>query len=226
MILVPDQARYYICIWNTNRSKKRKHQKWISSKTLMEIGKRKQLKKAKAGAQKQTDFNAFNKANKEGKKNVRRDKRNFISKLATEAEVAVRQAQQHQSSVWQYKASYYKTAETSWLFKIEGNTPIPLRNNCLDGKKTFKSLLTNQHQRKNKDTANTFFTTVTSIKNYQAITGIKKVIPFLKQETSKAQGQDNIHTKALYTDGDTQPSCYNDLFAKIWEEEEEPLEWN
>lgn len=56
----------------------------------MEIGKRKQLKKAKAGAQKQTDFNAFNKANKEGKKNVRRDKRNFISKLATEAEVAVR----------------------------------------------------------------------------------------------------------------------------------------
>lgn len=101
-----------------------------------------------------------------------------------------------------------------------------MRNNCLDGKKTFKSLLTNQHQRKNKDTANTFFTSVTSIRSYQAITGIKKVIPFLKQETSKAQGQDNIHTKALNTDGDTQPSCYNDLFAKIWEEEEEPLEWN
>lgn len=101
-----------------------------------------------------------------------------------------------------------------------------MRNNCLDGKKTFKSLLTNQHQRKNKDTANTFFTSVTSIRNYQAITGIKKVIPFLKQETSKAQGQDNINTKALNTDRDTQPSCYNDLFAKIWEEEEEPLEWN
>lgn len=60
----------------------------------MEIGKRKLLKKpktnSKAGAQKQTDFDAFNKANKEVKKNVRRDKRNFISKLATEAEVAVR----------------------------------------------------------------------------------------------------------------------------------------
>lgn len=60
----------------------------------MEIGKRTQLKKpktnSKAGAQKQTDFDAFNKANKEVKKNVRRDKRNFISKLATEAEVAVR----------------------------------------------------------------------------------------------------------------------------------------
>lgn len=93
-----------------------------------------------------------------------------------------------------------------------------MRNNCLDGKKTFKSLLTNQHQ-ENKDTANTFYTSVTSIRNYQAITGIKKVIPFLKQETSKAQGQDTIHTKALNTDGDTQPSCYNDLFAKIWEEE-------
>lgn len=181
---------------------------------------------SKAGAQKHTDVDAFNKANKEVKKNARRDKRNFISKLATEAEVAVRHAQQHQSSVWQYQASYYKTAETSWLIKKEGKTPIPLRNNCLDGKKTFKSLLTNQHQRKNKDTANTFFTSVTSIRNYQAITGIKKVIPFLKQETSKAQGQDNIHTKALNTDGDTQPSCYNDLFAKIWEEEEEPLEWN
>lgn len=45
---------------------------------------------AKQVQKKQTDFNAFNKANKEGKKNVRRDKRNFISKLATEAEVAVR----------------------------------------------------------------------------------------------------------------------------------------
>lgn len=60
----------------------------------MEIGKRKQLKmpktNGKAGAQKQTDFDVFNKANKEGKKNVRRDKRNFISKLATEAEVAAR----------------------------------------------------------------------------------------------------------------------------------------
>lgn len=59
----------------------------------MEIGKRKQLKKAKNQQQSrctETDFNAFNKANKEGKKNVRRDKRNFISKLATEAEVAVR----------------------------------------------------------------------------------------------------------------------------------------
>lgn len=93
-------------------------------------------------------------------------------------------------------------------------------------RKLSNHCLTNQHQRKNKDTANTFFTSVTSIRNYQAITGIKKVIPFLKQETSKAQGQDNIHTKALNTDRDTQPSCYNDLFAKIWEEEEEPLESN
>lgn len=60
----------------------------------MEIGKRKQFKKpktnSKAGAQKHTDVDAFNKANKEVKKNARRDKRNFVSKLATKAEGAVR----------------------------------------------------------------------------------------------------------------------------------------
>lgn len=54
--------------------------------------KRKATKESKkpTAMQKQTDIDAFHKANKEVQKNVRRDKRNFISKLATEAEVAVR----------------------------------------------------------------------------------------------------------------------------------------
>lgn len=88
------------------------------------------------------------------------------------------QAQQHQSSVWQYMASYYKTIETSWLIKKEGKTSIPLRNNCLDGKKTFKSLLTNKHQKKKQGYCLHHFDFSWE---RPPITGIKKVIPFLKQ---------------------------------------------
>ena len=206
--------------------KNRKHQEWITPETLVKVEKRKNIKNilnnSKTRSAKQSASKEYTIANKDARNSARRDKRAFVEKLTAEAEEAARANN--------IKALYDNIKLLTGKYQ-KGSRPVK--------SKEGKTLNTHEEQMKRwvehfKDVLNQDppvrkadippSEELLAVDCKRPSTGeIKKAIKMLKN--NKAPGPDNIPAEALKADIETSTQMLYELFGKIWEEEEVPLEW-
>ncbi|XP_076105822.1 uncharacterized protein LOC143074158 [Mytilus galloprovincialis] len=206
--------------------KNRKHQEWITPETLVKVEKRKNIKNilnnSKTRSAKQSASREYTIANKDVRNSARRDKRAFVDKLTAEAEEAARANN--------IKALYDNIKLLTGKYQ-KGSRPVK--------SKEGKTLNTHEEQMKRwvehfKDVLNQDppvrkadippSEELLAVDCKRPSTGeIKKAIKMLKN--NKAPGPDNIPAEALKADIETSTQMLYELFGKIWEEEEVPLEW-
>ena len=206
--------------------KTREHKEWISHDTLIKVERRKTLKESlnntKTRAAKQKAQHEYTQADKEVKNSARKDKRNFITTLTSEAEEAARQNN--------IKVLYDIIRSLTNKFR-KGSHPIKDKNG--------KALKTPEEQMKR------WFEHFNSVLNQQppvqradippAATllpidcsrpgkeEIAKAIMHLKN--NKSPGPDNIPAEILKADINTITEMLYELIGLIWEEEMIPMDW-
>ncbi|CAC5404203.1 unnamed protein product [Mytilus coruscus] len=206
--------------------KNRKHQEWITPETLVKVEERKNFKNilnnSNTRSAKQSASREYTTANKDVRNSARRDKRAFVDKLTAEAEEAARANN--------IKALYDNIKLQTGKYQ-KGSRPV----NSKEGKtintheeqmkrwvEHFKNEL-NQDPPVNKADIPPA-EELLAVDCKRPSTGeIKKAIKMLKN--NKAPGPDNIPAEALKADIETSTQMLYELFGKIWEKEEVPLEW-
>lgn len=228
---IKSQWEHYSKMWKDTceevvGKKKSQHKEWISADTIQKIEDRKKKKKArnesrtragKAKAQKE-----YTAAEKEVKKGIKKDKKDYIDNLAKEAEEAAGQGN--------LKDLYMTTKKLAGKFQ---QTDKPVRDKNGDPITTtddqmkrwaehFKELLNRPTPAAPPDIrpAETELPINTDKPTKEEI---KKAIMSLKN--GKASGPDEIPAEAIKADMETSISLFHSLFGKIWEEEEVPPQW-
>jgi hypothetical protein len=184
--------------------------------------KKENLNQSKTRAGKQKAMINYNKANREVKNSVRRDKRTYIERLATEAEEA--------SKKNNMKALY----DTTRLLAGKRHKPTrPVKNTegeALNTKEEqlkrwaehFNNLL-NQPSPVSRAAIPPAAEQLPLNCNRPSRAEISKAIKALKK--NKAPGPDSIPAEALKADLETSTDMMYNLIGKIWEEEDVPKEW-
>ena len=207
-------------------SRNRKHQEWISSETLIKIDKRKQLKdvlnNSKSRASKQRVQEQYSAADREVKNSARRDKREFVSKMAAEAEEAAR----HNN----IKALYDNIRVLTNKFKKSsrpvkdklGNTLKTAEEQMKRWVEHFKEVL-NQPPPPHDANIQPAAAELPINCNRPSKAEISKAINTLKN--NKSPGPDNIPAEVLKADLETSTQMLYELLGKIWEDENIPQDW-
>ena len=202
------------------------HKEWISNETMEKIQQRKKkkanLNNSRTRTEKARASAEYAEANKDVKRSIRSDKKNYIEGLATEAEEA---------------AYHGNTRELfSTIKKLSGKFKNPERPvKTKDGKSIpdeegqkkrwiehFEELLNRPapQYKLNIEPAEQDLEIDCSIPTKQEI---NRAIKQLKK--GKAAGPDRIPAEALTADITTSSAMLHILFKKIWEEEQIPTEW-
>ena len=206
--------------------KKRTHKEWISHETLIKVEKRKNLKErlnnSRTRATKQKAQEEYTIADKEVKNSARRDKREFISTLTSEAEEAARYNN--------IKALYDNIRSLTNKFR-KSSRPVKDKNGrtlktheeqMSRWVEHFKAVL-NQEPPIEKAQIQPSQELLPIDCSRPSKSEISKAIQHLKN--NKAPGPDNIPAEILKADINTTTQMLYDLIGKIWEEEKVPNDW-
>ena len=207
--------------------RKKKCQSWIGTESWRKLKERRKLKRkiddARSVRLKNKARNEYREKDKEIKRSLRKDKRNWINNIAQEAEDAARQGQM--------KGVY----EATRTLCNEGPKKVAMVKGK-DGR-----LLTKEDEVKDRwrehfvEVLNrpvpevTAEVEVTNEVNDSINTGaitkdeIRSALGDMK--SGKAPGIDNLTADLLRADNDTTVSVLHDLFNTIWEEESVPEDW-
>ena len=206
--------------------KKTQHKDWISVDTLQRLEERKtkkaQLNMDRTRAAKARAQEEYSATDKEVKRSVKKDKKNYVNNLAAQAEEAAGQGnlkdlymitkklankfQQTEKPVKDKNGNQLTTTEeqfTRWAehFRELLNRPVP---ETPPGIQPAEEDLDINCSKPSKSE-------------------IKKAIMSLKN--GKAAGPDEIPAEAIKADMETATNMLYSLFSKIWEREEIPAEW-
>jgi len=207
--------------------KKIQHKEWISTDTIRKVEARKEKKSTlnmsrtrTAKARAQADYTT---ADREVKRSIKKDKRDYIEDLASQAESAAIQGNS--------KDLYMTTKKLAGKFK---QTEKPVK--AKDG----KSLTTTEDQlnrwaehfsellnRPAPETPPDIPPAETELPincEKPSKAEIRKAINALKN--GKAAGPDEIPAEAIKADMETAVDMLHSLFSKIWEEEKVPAQWS
>ena len=207
--------------------KKRKQQKeWISTNTIKKIEARKKkkglLNRSLTRASKARAQEEYTAADKEVKKNVKKDKKAYIDDLAKQAEEAAGQGN--------LKELYMVTRRLAGKFQ-QTDKPVRDKNGITlttaeeqlkRWAEHFRELL-NRPAPENRPDIPPAETELPINCNRPSKVEIKKAIKMLRNW--KAAGPDGIPAEAIKADIDTAVNILHSLFSKIWEEEEVPAQW-
>jgi len=202
------------------------HKEWISLETLGKIEERRKKKErlnaAKTRARKTAAQKEYTEKHKEVRKSIKQDKRNYINRLALEAEEAAAKGN--------LRDLYDTTRKLSGKFK-QTNIPVKDKNGQTLPKTTdqmrrwsehFKDLLNRPRPPNPPDIQpGEEFLDINCERPSKE--EIKKAISQLRN--GKAAGPDNIPAEAIKCNPDLATDVLYDLFGDIWEKEEIPMEW-
>lgn len=202
------------------------HKDWITPETLNRIHQRRQLKEkvniAKTRSEKAAAVKEYNHCHKEVRKNIKKDKRSQVERLAKEAELAASQRNM--------KELYNITRKLAGTHR-QSNKPIMDKNGQLLSTpedqlnrwvEHFKEVL-NRPPPAEKPHIPMAQTQLKIKCDRPTKTEIKAAIKQLKP--GKAAGPDNIPPEALKADVNTSTDMLYSLFGRIWEDEKTPTEW-
>lgn len=206
--------------------RKHQHKEWISAETLRKMDTRKAKKSvlnnsrtraAKARAQEE-----YTETNKEVKRSIKADKRNFVDGLAEEAEQA--------AGSGNLKQLYETTRKLAGKYGRPERPVKDKQGSIIMGKEEqlnrwaehFEELL-NRPSPPNLPDIQPAEVDLQINWDRPRKEEIKKAILLLKN--GKAAGPDSIPAEALKADPDAMAETLYPLFGKIWEEEEIPTDW-
>ena len=199
---------------------------WISVETLRKVQMRKEKKTAvnnsrtrtaKAKAQEE-----YAEVNREVKKSIKVDKRNYIDSLAEEAEQAAGRGNMKELYDTTRKLSGKYCHPERPVKDKEGNAIIGNEQQLDRWAEHFEELL-NRPAPPNPPVIHPAEDDLPINCDRPAREEIKKAIQQLKN--NKASGPDDIPAEALKAVVDTSVELLYPLFGKIWEEEEVPADW-
>jgi len=205
--------------------KKRHHKEWISVDTLKKIEERKKKKDAINSSRTRTGKAAaqskYTTAHKEVRKSIRKDKKNFVDALASEAEVAAGKGN--------LKELYDNTRKLSGKFRksdrpikdSHGKTLTTIEDQLNRWANHFKELL-NRPSPVNPPTIPPREQLPINI-DVPSKEEIRQAIKLVKN--GKAAGKDNIPGEALKADLETSTEILYHLFQKVWKTEQIPQDW-
>ena len=206
--------------------KKTQHKDWISADTLQRLEERKTkkapLNMGRSIAAKTRAQEEYRAAEKEVKRSVKKDKKNYVDSLAAQAEEAAEQGN--------LKDLYMITKKLANKFQ---QTEKPVRDKNGNQLTTTDEQLTRwaEHFREllNRPAPETPPDIQPAEEDLDincskpSKSEIKKAILSLKN--GKAAGPDEIPAEAIKADMETATNMLYSLFTKIWEREEIPAEW-
>ena len=206
--------------------KKMEHKPWITPTTLEKIHTRKSKKavinssrtrSSKAEAQKQ-----HSEANREVKRSIRTDKRNYIDTLAREAEDAAGQRNMKALYDTTKKLSGKRRQPDKPIKSKEGKPLTTIQEQLNRWTEHFSELL-NRPTPDNPPEIPPTDTILPINCEKPSKAEIRRAINKLK--SGKAAGPDNIPAEAIKIDAATSVEILNHLFEKIWEEDQIPEDW-
>nr|KAG5689139.1 hypothetical protein BaRGS_006347 [Batillaria attramentaria] len=206
--------------------RKTQHKEWISADTIQKLEVRKEKKTAlntsrtrRAKAKAQEEYTA---ADREVKRSTRKDKRDYIDNLASQAEEAARQG--NLKDLYQVtKKLAGKFQQTDKPVKDKNGHPLTTTEEQLKRwAEHFRELLNRPIPEIPPDIppAETELP-INCDKPSKA--EIRKAIMTLRN--GKAAGPDEIPAEAIKADTETAVNMLHSLFSKIWEKEEVPAQW-
>nr|KAG5714221.1 hypothetical protein BaRGS_018438 [Batillaria attramentaria] len=206
--------------------RKTQHKEWISADTIQKLEVRKEKKTAlntsrtrRAKAKAQEEYTA---ADREVKRSTRKDKRDYIDNLASQAEEAARQG--NLKDLYQVtKKLAGKFQQTDKPVKDKNGHPLTTTEEQLKRwAEHFRELL----NRPIPETPPDIPPAETELPincDKPSKAEIRKAIMTLKN--GKAAGPDEIPAEAIKADTETAVNMLHSLFSKIWEKEEVPAQW-
>ena len=207
-------------------NKKHVHKEWITTETLKLIeerkGKKAEMNNSRTRAQKARSQKEYSETNRKVKKGVKMDKRNFVDRLAKEAEEAAYQGNMRELFAIIKKLSG-KFRKPERPVKDKDNKNIPNEEQQRNRwKEHFEELLNRPEPSNPPDIQPADKDLIIDCKTptkEEIRTAIKQL------RNGKAAGPDGIPVEALKTDLETSVEMLHPLFVKIWEEEQIPSEW-
>ena len=205
--------------------KKTQHKEWISSDTIKRIEKRKEkkatLNMSRTRAAKVKAQEEYTTANREVKKSIKKDKKDYIEELASQAENAAGQGNLKDLYLTTRKLAG-KFQQTDKPVKDKNGNPLTSTEEQLKRwAEHFRELL----NRPAPETPPEIPPAETELPincDKPSKAEIRKAIVTLKN--GKAAGPDNIPAEAIKADTETAVILHS-LFSKIWEKEEVPAQW-
>nr|KAG5699763.1 hypothetical protein BaRGS_014179 [Batillaria attramentaria] len=206
--------------------RKTQHKEWISADTIQKLEVRKEKKTAlntsrtrRAKAKAQEEYTA---ADREVKRSTRKDKRDYIDNLASQAEDAARQG--NLKDLYQVtKKLAGKFQQTDKPVKDKNGHPLTTTEEQLKRwAEHFRELL----NRPIPETPPDIPPAETELPincDKPSKAEIRKAIMTLRN--GKAAGPDEIPAEAIKADTETAVNMLHSLFSKIWEKEEVPAQW-
>nr|KAG5710144.1 hypothetical protein BaRGS_006663 [Batillaria attramentaria] len=206
--------------------RKTQHKEWISADTIQKLEVRKEKKTAlntsqtrTAKAKAQEEYTA---ADREVKRSTRKDKRDYIDNLASQAEEAARQG--NLKDLYQVtKKLAGKFQQTDKPVKDKNGHPLTTTEEQLKRwAEHFRELL----NRPIPETPPDIPPAETELPincDKPSKAEIRKAIMTLRN--GKAAGPDEIPAEAIKADTETAVNMLHSLFSKIWEKEEVPAQW-
>nr|KAG5703496.1 hypothetical protein BaRGS_020130 [Batillaria attramentaria] len=206
--------------------RKTQHKEWISADTIQKLEVRKEKKTAlntsrtrRAKAKAQEEYTA---ADREVKRSTRKDKRDYIDNLASQAEEAARQG--NLKNLYQVtKKLAGKFQQTDKPVKDKNGHPLTTTEEQLKRwAEHFRELL----NRPIPETPPDIPPAETELPincDKPSKAEIRKAIMTLRN--GKAAGPDEIPAEAIKADTGTAVNMLHSLFSKIWEKEEVPAQW-
>ena len=202
------------------------HKEWITASTLSKIEERKRKKaeinNSRTRAQRNKSQKEYANANKEVKKSLKRDKKEFVDKLAKEAEDAAYQGNMRQLfDTIKTLSGKFSKVERPVKDKM-GNTIPSEEQQRGRWKEHFEELL-NRPQPSNPPDIQPADNDLLIDCNSPTKEEISRAIKQLRN--GKAAGPDCIPAEALKADLETSVEMLHPLFMKIWEQEQVPSDW-
>jgi len=206
--------------------KKHQQKEWISAQTLRKIEARKHKKSAmnnsRTRLKKTLAREEYTRANREVKKSIKADKRNFIDNMAEEAESAANSGNMKQLYDTTRKlAGKYGKPERPVKDKT-GATILDKEQQLNRWAEHFEELL-NRPTPTNPPIIEPAESDLNINCEKPSKLEIRKAILHLRN--GKATGPDDIPAEALKADIDTTTELLYTLFGKIWDEEKVPADW-
>jgi endonuclease/exonuclease/phosphatase family metal-dependent hydrolase len=207
--------------------RKNKKSEWISEDTLSRIEERREIKKrlldTKSPRLKERITKEYSEKNKEVKTSARKDKRDYIERLAEEAEAAAEQGDM--KTVYQntkkLKGDYGQYHDLP--VKAEDGTHVTIEEEKLKRwKQHFESILNRPDPPVLADIPEAEEDLDINLGDI-TVDEVKQAIHKLKN--GKAPGEDGVCPEMLKVEDTVTPQLLCQIFQKIWDSEEAPSDW-
>ena len=204
----------------------REHKDWIAAETLEKVAERKQRKakinNSKTSGAKTEAHRLYTEANKEVKRSVKRDKKDFVERLAGQAEEAA--GQRNLKELYDITRKLASTCRKDEQQVMDKTGQVTNQADQLNRWKEYFEVLLNQPSPDEPPEIPPAETPLRITTDRPSKQEIRKAI--LQLKNGKAPGSsEGIPPESIKVDIETSVDCLYRLFGKIWVQEEILEDW-